>query len=264
MKIHLVSDVHTEFAPYPFDKPVGTDVVVAAGDIAVGDKGPLFLREMFGESVPIVYVCGNHEFYRQNMIKTREAIAQEAERLKVTYLENDCFVKDDVVFIGATLWTDFELVGDATASMSAARFGMNDYRLINVSAHPNGWERFIPEHARTIHKESLEYIVENLVRANEVGLKTVVVTHMAPHPNSIHRNYQNTKDQALNASYASDLTKVLEQHKPTLWLHGHVHDSFDYVVGSTRVVANPRGYASSHKPEVPQNPSFKKDLLIEI
>jgi hypothetical protein len=46
-----------------------------------------------------------------------------------------------------------------------------------------------------------------------------------------------------------------------LWVHGHTHDSFDYVVNGTRVLCNPRGYA---KDGVNENVRFDPDLLVEV
>ena len=34
---------------------------------------------------------------------------------------------------------------------------------------------------------------------------------------------------------------MLDGSRAQLWIHGHTHDSFDYVVNGTRVVCNPRG-----------------------
>jgi hypothetical protein len=46
-----------------------------------------------------------------------------------------------------------------------------------------------------------------------------------------------------------------------LWVHGHTHDSFDYVVNGTRVVCNPRGYAQYG---VNENPRFDPGFVIDI
>lgn len=43
-------------------------------------------------------------------------------------------------------------------------------------------------------------------------------------------------------AFVSDLSDVIERHQPKLWIHGHTHTRFDYDVGATRVVCNPRGY----------------------
>jgi hypothetical protein len=46
-----------------------------------------------------------------------------------------------------------------------------------------------------------------------------------------------------------------------LWIHGHTHDSFDYLLNGTRIVCNPRGYARSG---VNENPLFDPDLIIPV
>jgi hypothetical protein len=43
--------------------------------------------------------------------------------------------------------------------------------------------------------------------------------------------------------------------------HGHVHDSFDYLLNGTRVVCNPRGYA---KDGVNETPLFDCNFVVEI
>ena len=58
-------------------------------------------------------------------------------------------------------------------------------------------------------------------------------------PRSIHPRWRTS---ALNGAFASDLERVIERHQPQLWIHGHVHDAVDTLLGETRVLANPRGY----------------------
>ena len=61
----------------------------------------------------------------------------------------------------------------------------------------------------------------------------------------------------MNGAFVSDLSEVIERREPDLWVHGHVHDSFDYQVGRTRVVSNPKGYEH-------ENPSFVPGLVVEV
>ena len=44
-----------------------------------------------------------------------------------------------------------------------------------------------------------------------------------------------------------------------LWVHGHTHHNVDYMLGSTRVITNQRGYTGF---ELCKN--FNKQLIIEI
>src|SRR5690606_28030632 len=94
---------------------------------------------------------------------------------------------------------------------------------------------------------------------------TVVITHHAPHPLSIHEQY---RGDLTNAAFVNDLASLLPYAK--LWLHGHVHNNFDYRVEGCRVVANPRGYARNRR-EVDsadqllfENPAFIPQLVVEV
>lgn len=49
---------------------------------------------------------------------------------------------------------------------------------------------------------------------------------------------------------------------PVLWVHGHMHDSFDYQVDGCRVVCNPRRYMNWHGEF--ENKDFNPGLVIEI
>jgi hypothetical protein len=50
-------------------------------------------------------------------------------------------------------------------------------------------------------------------------------------------------DYHMNGAYHSDLSEImLDNTHIKLWTHGHTHHCFDYVIGETRVVCNPRGY----------------------
>lgn len=273
MKIHLISDLHTEFSPYLNQPaPTGTDVIIAAGDITVGSFGPAILRANFGNDLPIIYVAGNHEFYRQNMPELRAEIAKEAKRTGVIFLDNSYAYIDDVMFVGGTFWTDFCVYGDQNQfpAMNAAAAGINDFRLISVEGkyenngrNPNyqKYKAFTPTQALNEHHETKAYIVD-MLENRAPGSKTVVVTHMGPHPKSIHEKYAG---DLLNCYYVSDQSKMIEKYQPALWVHGHVHDSFDYQLGDTRVVTNPRGYVrGAGKYAERENAVFNPTLLLEV
>ena len=65
------------------------------------------------------------------------------------------------------------------------------------------------------------------------------------------------RSHPLTPAFASDLSRLIEDRGPDLWVHGHVHDSLDYEVGDTRIVCNPRGYGT-------ENPAFDPSLVIEV
>jgi len=240
MNLWIFSDIHLEFGrPFLHTPPNGTDVLVCAGDVL--DKGVVpslrWLAESFGSGIPIVFVPGNHEYYRAALDDgIREGRDFAARFSNIHLLENAAVDIDGVRFIGGTLWTDFRLLGrDPTLVMADAATGMNDYRRIKLSKLP--FRRFKPIHALRKHRETRGFIASELER-NE-RRPTVVVTHHAPSVRSVPPRY---RGDVLNACYASHLERLIIDTQPLLWVHGHLHNRCDYVISQTRVVANPRGY----------------------
>ena len=226
MQINFISDLHLEFGPLEIEPEAG-DVLVLAGDIDI--KGRVdWINTIASKFNHVIYVLGNHEFYNGAMDsiykKTRERLADN-----VHLLENESVTIADVTFHGATLWSDF-LNGNPMSYLQCEQ-AINDYRLIRAG---DGSHRFKPQIAHSLHNISKVFLQENVKEGD------VVVTHMAPSLLSIHEKYKN--DMNINGSYASDLSELILDTKPELWFHGHVHTSFDYTVGNTRILCNPRGY----------------------
>jgi len=72
--------------------------------------------------------------------------------------------------------------------------------------------------------------------------KYVVVGHHAPSRLSTHAMYAN--DTVMNGGFSSDMNDFIQDHPQIrLWTHGHTHHEFDYMIGGTRVMCNPRGYS---------------------
>jgi len=82
------------------------------------------------------------------------------------------------------------------------------------------------------------------------------VTHHAPSIQSIVDRY---RADPVSAAFASNMDDFILEHKPLLWIHGHTHESFDYEIGKTRVVCNPRGYASTE-----ENQQFRPDYTLVV
>lgn len=255
MRIQVFSDLHMDAAAswQPQIAP-GADVVVCAGDVCEGMAPAIsYLRERLPGATPIVTVAGNHSFYRRCVSQEIDEGRIAATALRVSFLEIDAVVHAGVRFVGCTLWTDYRLYGEdmRQCAMDLARRGMNDHRLITWQKQP--WLRFRPQEAARLHDESVAYL--DAVLSVPFDGPTVVVTHHAPHPRSIHPKYQG---DVINAAYASDLTNLILKHRPPLWIHGHVHSPFDYVVDETRIVCNPHGYGSENAA------GFIPDLIVEV
>lgn len=250
MRIWVLSDIHLEHASWHPPK-VSADVVVLAGDLFPGPKGLQWARRSFPD-LPILFVPGNHEYYHGHFQTVLAALRAEGRRLEIHVLDGDEVVLGGVRFLGATLWTDFELAGadprSIRESMDAARMGMNDFRLIRFGE--SGC--FQPEHARQIHQEQRQWLQ---TRLQEPGLPTVVISHHLPHPLSIHPRFAGS---SYNAAFASDLGALMGS-PVSLWIHGHTHESVDYTHRGTRVFCNPRGYV----PYEP-NPHFDPRCMVEV
>ena len=265
MKMLIYSDLHLDM--HPIDLQVRpellhtVDVVVLAGDITEGTAGLRWARNTFPNTA-IVYVDGNHEFYGQHWEKHIDAMRALAAEREVHYLENDSITIEGVRFLGCSLWTDFALHGVEAKleAMSAARRRMNDYQLIKISAPQEMyWQRkhrLFPAMAARRHDESRQWLQEQLSQGDPQH--TVVVTHHAPHAGSISQKHLGNE---LSPAYASDLTSLMGKTK--LWIHGHIHESVDYQVNSTRVVSNPRGYKFEFGKGM-ENEAFREDFHLDV
>lgn len=264
LKIQLASDLHLEFleSNWPNERLIqaapGADVLVLAGDILNDTK---CLKLFANWPVPVLFVPGNHEYYNHPLPGQREKLRRECQKLGIMFLDNEVFTIGDVRFLGATLWTDYRLPRlNRTQSqlMENAGTRLNDHFLIRSGRHT-----FTPADALRTHEKSRAWLELELAKP-WVG-KTVVVTHHGCHPLSVHPRYIG---EALNACFVSDLSDMMPSID--LWLHGHVHDSFDYTVGRCHVRVNPAGYirnrGSAKGPDefMFENEAFNPQLLIEV
>jgi Icc-related predicted phosphoesterase len=252
MKLWIFSDLHLEYAPLrePLAIP-DADVCVVAGDLCRGPaNGVRWLAEHIAPSMPCVYVAGNHEFYKGSIREGLEESRRAAQEFPgVHFLENDAVTIGGIQFVGATLWTDYRIEGHQLLAMRHARERMNDYRQIALQRKP--WQRFVPEAAVRMHQDSRRFIEQALSSAS---IPTVVVTHHLPHAASLPDRF---RGDLINASYASDLTEIIQTGRPALWVHGHTHDSCEHVVDETRIICNPRGYED-------ENGRFDRELVVAI
>lgn len=239
-RLWILSDLHRDHGRTSIFPPSDADVAVIAGD-AVDDE---WLREI-AAILPVVFVAGNHEFYGHDIQGRKESLSA----LPIHFLDDRAVEVGGVRFVGATLWTDY---GRDPVCAEAARRGMNDHRHITWQKQP--WQRFLPSHATKLHEASAAYLSGELALRQE--RPTVVVTHHAPSVRSVHSKFTTGPYAALNRAYYSDLDELVAASGAALWVHGHVHSTFDYTIGSTRVLCNPHGYAS-------ENPAFNPTLVVD-
>lgn len=266
MRIQLVSDLHLEFlaqhAPREklFELSPAADVLVLAGDIAAGAAG---VHQFADSPVPVLYVLGNHEAYGSDIDQTLKACRDAAAGTALRVLEQDSLEFRGVRFLGCTLWTDYRFNSGLSPAknMAAAERALADHRAIRQSGRP-----FTAGDALQRHVQARAWLAGQL-RTPYSG-PTVVISHHAPHPRSVHPRFMSRDALALNGAFVSDLGDLLGG--ANLWLHGHVHDCFDYREAGCRVVANPRGYMINLRAAPApddfefENPAFRRDLLLEV
>jgi predicted phosphodiesterase len=260
MKIAICSDIHLEFGPIELNNTDNANVLILSGDICVardlpysdskkGDISRNFFRMCALRFPHVLYVMGNHEHYHGDFATTGKIIKEElAQYANVHLLDRETKVIDDVTFIGGTLWTDMNKEDGIT--LMHMKDMMNDFRCITNSARKTHYRdtlgnshvriaRFTPDDAVEDHKKMLECI--KIMVEGKHDQKIVVVGHHAPSKASTHPRYAN--ETIMNGGYSSDLSEfILDHPQIKLWTHGHTHENFDYLIGSTRIVCNPRGY----------------------
>jgi Icc-related predicted phosphoesterase len=219
----------------------------------------------------VLYVAGNHEHYNGDFAETFTILRNYLGRIENLHiLDKEHVTIDDVTFIGGTLWTDMNAQDPVT--LAHIRGVMNDFRIIqnstemvsyktmvnaydadgNVKLDDNGQPiqqaefhkrpaRFTPQDTVQDHKKMLQYIQVTTDMLGKNTNKYVVVGHHAPSKASTHPRYQT--EVIMNGAYSSRLDQfILDNPQIKLWTHGHTHEDFDYMIGTTRVVCNPRGY----------------------
>jgi len=267
MKIADCSDIHLEFGTISLENTEGADVLILGGDICVAkdlnnkdeygvmdrwvrsEKWHQFFQECSDRFPHVIYIMGNHEHYHGDYANTLTTLRDKLGYLhNLHILDKQIFTLNDVTFIGGTLWTDMN--NEDPITLLHMKGMMNDFRCVKNSNRVVQYKdtegkfhtrsaQFSPEDAVVDHKEMLEYI--RLMIEGKFDQKFVVVGHHAPSKLSTHPRYAD--EVIMNGGYSTALDEFIMDHPQIkLWTHGHTHEDFDYMIGSTRIVCNPRGY----------------------
>lgn len=274
MLLRICSDLHVEFWKYnkipkmsrtvlPPDDRDKESVLILAGDIGCLSQYPSTIKPILAALAPrfkgVIYILGNHEYYSGAFWDSYKTFWDDKVLPKnVHVFDNEWRISDDVAFIGSTLWTSMNN-RDPIAMFTAER-GMSDYEMIRKpgasSPYSSPNTRISAEDTVDRHESSAKYIFRAIDTFRNLNSKTVVISHHLPSFQSVNPKF--TGD-SLNHAFASELGDSIVHHSPTLWIHGHTHDSCDYVLGDTRVVCNPFGYHGSQV-----NVKYNPRLFVEV
>ena len=235
-----------------------------------------FFDHVTKEFPHIVYILGNHEHYHGDIKHTYNILKEHLDYSNLHILEKETWTHQGHTFVGGTLWTDMNQSDPLT--LMHTQGAMNDFREVLNSNRmvvrqvpiyernplwtddgKNGGQynkdesgamirigykskeepaRWTPEDSVEDHRRMLDYI--NHVTQDPGSY--VVVVHHAPSSLSIAERFK--ADTLMNGAFRSELDDFIEA-RPQIRLicHGHMHNNSDYMIGETRVVCNPRGYA---------------------
>lgn len=260
MKVKLLSDLHLEACEKGgVFHPGKGDILILAGDILTAHhlrkNGNLnriysdFLNDCVQNYEHVIYVMGNHEHYGYHLNSTYKTLKSNIPK-EIHLLENEVVCINDWVFIGMTMWTDFNQGNPS--DMFAVKQMMNDFHTIRVDS---SYRKLQPYDLLDIHRESKAYLLNKLQEHSDDNV--FVVTHHAPCSQSISENY---KGKMSNCAYYTDFSNLILSHTQIkYWVHGHVHHVNDYMLGNCRIMSNPRGYYGHEYID-----KFNQDLYFEI
>lgn len=264
MKFAVCSDLHLEFGPLELKNTENAELLILSGDICVAkdlvfkestrsENWMTFFEQVSSEFKNVIYIMGNHEHYHGDFAKSYDQLKVAlAELPNIHVMEKEFISFGDVTFVAGTLWTDMNKEDPST--LYGIKSYMNDYRIIEDSSEVVNYKSFDDEGKPTFKTRPAKFSPEKSVSEHKAMLKLiddvcsglpsekiVVVGHHAPSKLSTKPQYED--DVMVNGAYSSDLSAfILDRPQIKVWTHGHTHHNFDYMLGSTRIVCNPRGY----------------------
>jgi len=250
ISFQIASDLHIEYKNDAVPDPLyyitpNADVLILAGDIGSLYKPKQleeFLRRISEYFKLVVYVPGNHEYYRIDDIEVQDMaslnwklrqIENNIENLNV--LSCQSIIIGDICIAGCTLWSSLKI---NIPKFLVRINGIND----NIY--------------NQMYQDSLFYLNNTIKNCREKKLKLIVVTHYAPTYIVLEGSKKKEKFYSL---YASNLEHLMKKENMLVWVYGHVHNNYDYITeGGTRLIGNQVG-----KPKDCIN-NYNKSLVLTV
>jgi len=262
VKLLILSDLHDDFwaesGRDPFrgiEHLIGDlDHLLIAGDLT--NKPKVRWKYAFGrlsQLLPLSRVSifpGNHDFY-DFRLDGEDRLEQIAASFGVHYAQKKQLAFGRTRILCATLWTDFELGAARHISDDHVRTRMNDYKHIRVAS--KGYRKLRLADVVATHRHHLDWLDQAL--SETFDGQTFVATHHAPHPSVLE-----DLSGPLAAAYASDLSALIQKHRPERWFFGHCHGAKNAHVGDTQLINVSLGY-----PDEVTDPADRiRDLVFEV
>lgn len=246
-----MSDLHLEVVRFPW-RPMRRpefDVLAVAGDVRGGDPaGAVDWVADLAQGRPSVMVLGNHEPWQMGLDEAAGIARARARERGVVLLDGTGWVDvGGVFFTGCTLWTDQALNQPFGRRIYEAEYGEP---ILDADGDRISGAEMLARHASEAEALGAALGSDALPDGPRVAM-----THHAPSIRSVGAAWRRHPAAGLSAS---DLDHLLAAGTCDAWIHGHVHESADYVpFGHTRVVCNPFGYHGS-------NARFDEGLVIGV
>ena len=223
------------------------DAVLLLGDTCSGPVSMEWAAAEFA-GLPVIAVAGNREFYGADRTARLPQLRTAADLAGVTFLEQDMAILNlggrDIRFLGATLWTDFEVLQSRGMAFTEA-MAITDARLhrvreqdashcVSLAGRP-----FMAQDMRDLHLDTRAWLDEQLGQRFEGP--TVIATHHAPLTSGAADKFGGS---GATAGCYSDMSEMVRRHEPDLVAWGHTHAAdVDMAFGRTRAVSHQRGYS---------------------
>ena len=232
--------------------PVRSGPIILAGDIATEQNGLPWMKDFCGNIPTAFGLWQPRVLRRQASTGLPSVFGKQTRRGQISAcLKTTLFPLGNGMSMDAHFGPTWHFMETGTSGAAEANSVMN--RLQKNSKFAKEHRRLSATDTRNLHLRSVE-LMRQFLESHDPR-RVMIITHHAPSILSLPFERRN---EAISCAYASNLDTFIEKHRPAYWVHGHIHHNNDYVIGSTRVLANPQAYPM----EI--NEGFIADLIVDI
>lgn len=264
MKIQILSDIHIDLNPnFKIELNPDAEILIVAGDISNKINTTVEVIETLAHRCineskicKILYVPGNHDFYRSIYQDQIEDLKKAFEgHMIIQFMCNGTYDYNGIHFVGTPLWTDLQYCTNKMLGMynkMMFKNGMNDARMIKYRLFNGEVAKISPDSAIYEFRKNIKFIMDEVKNHD----KNIIITHHAPSPRSIDEKFA---DSDLNCCFCSECDDYIMQNsnKIAYWIHGHMHSFCDYKIGDAGIICNPIGYENEES-------HYQQQYVIEV